>query len=568
MSSIYTSPALRDLGLRILACFLAFSYPLVYLWLYRGQPVPAAALVVPALGFLVVALCAAVAAGGKNSPRRAIVFTLVICYFLDFQTGWFNGAYAAIAALAIAGLCWLLREHMLQILTVMFAAIFLSSLLIDPAQQYREQVVEYTDSTGSAPRADDVIIHLILDEFIGLDGIPADIAGGIELRKELEDFFLDYGMTVYGGAFSQYVSTRASISSMLNFEASATPSRNYRGKNPYVLLNNAYFKNLALRGYDIHVYQSTYLDYCRQSPVRITSCLTFRYDGTDWLRDAGLSDEDKLAVLLGIYLNHPGAMEWFWKSHTQLRSLAGRLELPLPAIMTWDGRVSSLASVAALQRLHRDLEQAAPGDAYFAHLLLPHSPYALHEHCALRGAPLQWRNHHPLQQKHSTAAGREIRYRQYFEQVRCTVAMLEPLLDSLKQRGLWERTQVIMHGDHGSRIFTTAPKAANVNKLTPADISDGFSTLFAVKSGNGGGVVVDDRTPAAALLAAATGSTFGNPTDGTDGAAIYLEVGGERPWQQIPYPDGDGASQISGEASASPTPLPGQALPAANNTDR
>jgi hypothetical protein len=40
---------------------------------------------------------------------------------------------------------------------------------------------------------------------------------------------------------------------------------------------------------------------------------------------------------------------------------------------------------------------------------------------------------------------------------------------------------IIVHGDHGSRITIESPTAPNSDRLSAADLVDGFSTLFAVK---------------------------------------------------------------------------------------
>jgi hypothetical protein len=41
---------------------------------------------------------------------------------------------------------------------------------------------------------------------------------------------------------------------------------------------------------------------------------------------------------------------------------------------------------------------------------------------------------------------------------------------------------VIVHGDHGSRIPLHDPDTANVAVMQPADLSDAFSTLFAIRA--------------------------------------------------------------------------------------
>jgi hypothetical protein len=47
---------------------------------------------------------------------------------------------------------------------------------------------------------------------------------------------------------------------------------------------------------------------------------------------------------------------------------------------------------------------------------------------------------------------------------------------------VYDRAKVIIHGDHGSRLYLTEPTIANKDQLLDTDYTDSFSTLFAVKA--------------------------------------------------------------------------------------
>jgi hypothetical protein len=51
-----------------------------------------------------------------------------------------------------------------------------------------------------------------------------------------------------------------------------------------------------------------------------------------------------------------------------------------------------------------------------------------------------------------------------------------------RRAGLYERMTIIVHGDHGSRIYINDPTIPSADRLDAADYVDGFSTLFAVKA--------------------------------------------------------------------------------------
>ena len=534
-------PRLRlsnDFWIRLAACFLLVWTPYFLFSSFRDHPIPAGALVYSVAVFAVPALGFTLLAGGNRGIRHALVLAFLVSLFLDLQTTWFDGVLAAGCALVVACLCWLLREHLALILVCVLGAMLAGTVLIPSNEQY----VETWSVEGGAPVGDKMgadppagtLIHIILDEFAGLGGIPEDIAGGQLLTKEIAEFFRSYGFELRANAISQYVSTKVSISSMLNFEAGETPEQNYRGKRPFILTSNRYFETLHERGYSLSVYQSTYLDYCAEAPVPLARCLTYRYDGTDWLRSADLSDFQKMTVLLGMLLNHPGILETFWKSYVGLRLQARQIGISLPVVMAWDGRVAPLASSSAFRSVRDTVAAASPGTAHFIHVLLPHSPYAFGSDCGLRDKPLTWLSHHPLHRRGNSPAGRDQRYGLYFEQVRCTLRQLGGLFDALKAEGNWDHAEIVLHGDHGSRLYERAPRAEARSELTPRDLADGFSTLFASKTNRGPMVTDDGAGPVWRMLAETLKVNVG-PGEQDSPLLIYLQGREDDSWVAYPW---------------------------------
>ncbi|HEB88450.1 MAG TPA: hypothetical protein ENI85_02675 [Deltaproteobacteria bacterium] len=383
-----------------------------------------------------------------------------------------------------------------------------------------------------------ILIHIILDAFTGPAGIPRDLPGGEALDAEIRERLVSRGFRLQPEAIAEYAASRSSISGILNFEAGPRPEKRFHGKRPYVLDENAYFEILRDRGFAIHVHQSTYLDFCSRSPVPLASCFTYRLDGTDWLRGDALPGREKLAVLLGMYLNLPGFFEWMGKTRVRLRDKARRIGFDLPEPIEWDGTVAPIAAMVSFARFRDSVLAAPPGTAHFAHLLLPHSPYVHDENCQLRERPLQWRSSHPLYQKDNSPEGRRERYALYFGQATCALRMLEPLFDQLKADGRWAETEIILHGDHGSRIFEVAPRSGNRDALGPRDLRDAFNTLFAVKFPD-----TEDREtdleatlPVSRLLARIMGVDPGKDVGDAE-PTVYLEGEDDEPWAALPWPN-------------------------------
>jgi arylsulfatase A-like enzyme len=146
-------------------------------------------------------------------------------------------------------------------------------------------------------------------------------------------------------------------------------------------------------------------------------------------------------------------------------------------------RVGPIPVLRALERLEQDLRRAAPGQAYFAHLLIPHYPYVLDESCRIREHVGDWLYNvvsHDAPVPNS-ADSRAERYRRYFAQIRCQQRLLRRLFDALEQAGAWRDAHVIVHGDHGSRIARRLALSEDAGRLAPEDFGDHFSTLFAVR---------------------------------------------------------------------------------------
>ena len=523
----------QAVGLRALAAFLVLWTPFFVFSAHRGHPLPPLTLAGAALAAALLALVLAALCGRHGKLRQAILFTCLVALALDVQFDWFEKAAAYAVAVALLGLFWLLSRHLSAILATAFAALLVSTALIAPPEPGGDTAAAAQGTgvpgEGNSRRR---IVHLILDEHAGIEGIPDDLPGGSALQAELVAFFTSNGFRVFGSAISEYATSRDSISGILNFTAGPRPYERYRGREPYILTQNAYFDALAAAGYRIAVTQATDLDYCSEQRTAVDRCHTYAHDSTRWLADATLADGEKLKIFFGLYLQLSDIAESLFKAYARLERSQQGGPLDLPALPEWDAGLSSINAMLAFDRF---IEEAGSGEAnrlYFTHLLLPHGPYAFDAACRLRGDSSTWANHRPPFMKDSSEAQRARSYRYYFEQIRCVKTRLQTLFDWLKAARAYDDAIIIVHGDHGSRIAQVAPRAENFERLAAQDFRDAFATLFAVKAPGVEPGYDAAPAPASRLLAEAIGrpDLVRNPTGQL---SVYLEEDDDEPRKPV-----------------------------------
>lgn len=438
---------------------------------------------------------------------RVIIFGMGAALCVDLLYG--RHLSSPVLALLLVGCLAVvatLRQHIAAVLAAA-GSVFIAATLLAPASGAQPHRQAAAPPATDAPSALPVILHVILDEHIGIDGLPRDLPGSAALARWLADAYTSRGLRLHADAYSEYFDTRNSIANLLNF-SSAEGDWAHLAKDqrkPYVLAESAYFRHLTGLGYRLHVYQSDYLDYCRVPGVAYATCLSYRANSIASLAAAPLTVAERAQF---IFNSLAGTSQYLERSREKYQGLRAKVR-SLPAWDSGVNRVGPLAVLPVLQRLATDLRSAAPGNAYFAHLLIPHYPYMLDEGCRVRQEIGQWLyNSDPeaySDLEPNSAASRAQRYRNYFAQIRCAQMLVNRLFTALQDAGVWRNAIVIVHGDHGSRIVQRMPVVQNAARLSAQDLSDGFSTLFAARlPGQAPGVVHDSRS-LQELLAAAFG---------------------------------------------------------------
>lgn len=419
------------------------------------------------LGFVAIAALAAWAYRGSERLGRALLEGLLVFLAIDLNADliWLALAGGVLtAALALA-----LKRSLMPFLGTMALIMFLVGLLGIGQQSVPASAKPVAPAAPAAKRP--ALLHLILDEHIGIEGLPADHPATPAMKQALSDFYLSRGFRLYGRAYSEHFHTVNSIPHILNY---ATPE-NYEESREggHRVGPTPYFARLQQLGYRIHAYQSEYLDFC--TDAKVVSCLDYSSSSLALVPATRLSTGEK-AGLIAVQFSRlsdgvRGASALYQMAELALRERG----ITIPDMgLRLEGRTSTINALAAFDTLTADLAKAQPGDAYFAHILVPHYPYSLNADCTL--APTDfW-----LVRRDATSLAR--RESAYFDQLRCATAKLDTALRGFAASPGGRDGIVIVHGDHGSRITELDPIVENLGRFSDRDMISGFSTLFAVRA--------------------------------------------------------------------------------------
>jgi len=513
----FTMNAAKPYAVMIAALFFIFSAPFTKFIASRGY-----GFLHPEVGFVFLwLLLGALALGGLMiaGPRvlRPVLIAVpvfVFLYiealkamprFLEAAVAAMGGIWATFAAGVVvfvavfSGLYRKVGREIFSLLTIGFATVSCVVLATSgkPAPMWESRAGPPVRPDPALP----ALVHVVLDGQIGIDGLPARLAEGRGLRTELRRFYVSRGFRVFPRAFSHFPLTQESITNTLNGEVDPVAYKDVRPfRNGVTLKRNAWFKELAARGYSIDVIQSRFYDLCgtgAAASAPVSRCLSYSHADLRFFHGVEATAWQKAKLLFRHHLEVdllPPLMPALL-FYEQLRD-AG---FPLPALGAYRSvSASSLAALAAMERLGQRLGTLRRGEAVFAHILLPHAPFMLDRHCSPMKEVRRWAGRSNLLWAYGVTNTPEEwarRYQAYFAQSRCAHARLGRILDLLSGRPGLEDAVIVIHGDHGSKIVEQEPYARFRDEITARDIIDSYSTLFAVKvPGLGPGELMEQRS--------------------------------------------------------------------------
>jgi hypothetical protein len=420
------------------------------------------------LFFLLISLLALLlsALTATSRPRLSnVIFAITTILILVLQFNLFFEGASVLFAIVIL-LAFIAGRNFQQLTFAIFIALIIGAFIdarVDHAR-YDSEVVESVKQASLPP-----VIHVLLDGFIGPDGLPPQDAPQA-VRSDIQEFFREYDFELYNRAYSQYHATEDSLTRAFNFTSDDANlfTKSFLLHENFSINENRYFEFLHKRGYTINIYQSESVDFCKAAPEAIGRCMIYTIPNLKTVRDNVPTALLRLKILVSNLFNQSFLIGQFLSSKNWLLSWGVTLYQP-----------------RALEELGNDLEDTRSG-AYFAHLLLPHAPFVYTQDCQPDYSSESWERFPARPLMGNAAEIRAVRYLRYLDQVSCALGELGRLFDRLRESGLYDEATIVVHGDHGSRISLLEPSWSNRHKLTPEDYRDMYSTLFAIKLPDGG----------------------------------------------------------------------------------
>lgn len=469
------------------ACFLIllahFANYLVYATYSRIFP--DVFLVVLILG--VVALILGILLQIPSTFFRTVIFTILISIVLADAVYEFGVADVSLRLFALSatvlivlGVVFFLRRHLTKVIIASFIAMLFSTLVIGTLETSASRVASplARDNEETKP----IIVHLVLDEHIGLAGMAPGLPGGPALRDSLTDFYTRSGFLLFGYAYSQFFDTPSSLAGAMNFSDDGSVHKHLSARRyGYSLDKNEYFEKFARQGYRINIYQSNYFDMCGAMAVRVQKCVSYKPDTIDDAEISTLPVMERVRLVASMFYSSFALTKLAKLGEQPLREWFARLGVELPGFGLWHGRVGPIAVARTWDQMATDIANTKGGTLFFAHLLMPHYPYVYTPACDVRSPISAW-SLRQLDAGGNTPESRRRHYREYFDQIRCTRKKLDNLFEIMKRNGTYDRATIVIHGDHGSRINIVEPGKSVMADMTIDDYMDGFSTFFAIKA--------------------------------------------------------------------------------------
>lgn len=391
-------------------------------------------------------------------------------------------------------------------LVAMGSVVFILTSLIQ-LPNFHEKDLEPATSAANTSVEDEkpFILHIVLDEHLGFFSMQQASASTRKVSESMLSMYQKEGFHNYVNAYSQYLNTYNSLPNLLNL-SSSTEDRKYLqiSNQNYILNESLYFEQVLQRGYKLHIYQSQYMDFCSADSVQVESCVTYGGKDMDVISRSNLTYKAKLQMIIPSFIESSNRMRWLLYLYNDMITEIPGWNMPQWKLRKQRGRFA-LASMEAAPLIQNKLETANNGEFVFVHLLLPHFPYIFYPDCELNQNPLAWLWFDKRPDEgvlySNDAESRAVRYDAYASQLSCTLNVFSSFIEALKRSGKFEESIIIVHGDHGSRIFVNEPTVENLNNLSKQDFSDAYSTLFAAKLGKSSYSLVTDSMPLQNILA-------------------------------------------------------------------
>ncbi len=411
-------------------------------------------------GLTGIALMFGLLHAGASQFGRALLDGLLVFLAINLNS---DSVIAAGIAAMIVAFARLARDISLHAILAIVSGVVLASSLTGLSERRAPIATVKQPRPPATPQQ--AILHVILDEHGGTGG-----AGDAAFRRELTGFYASRGFRLFDRAYSRHFHTVNAIPDVLNF---GHPGESRNVEESLDIGRTAYLSGLQQQGYRLHIYQSDFADFCRYS--RFASCTSYWSPSMAFLADEPIPAGAKARLLAFKFTALSSLALTAANAIDRVTHLPWTRPLGVPVIAPKErAATSSLGGLAILDRMAADLRSAQPGDVHFAHVLAPHFPYVAGGDCRIA----------PTSRWHYRRSARPIQEREaaYRRQVGCVMRKLDRMIAAFESSPAGRNAVIIIHGDHGSRITKRDPIEADADKLSPADLMAGYSTLFAVRA--------------------------------------------------------------------------------------
>jgi hypothetical protein len=459
---------------------------------------------------------------GQRQWGRSVLEGLLAAVFVDLNTD--SQLLIAAVFVGVAAVTLWRRFSLLGPMAVLGSVIFLTTVAGVGGRPSWIKMV-----TGHAPGISlpdkPAIIHIILDEHLGPEGLSNEGPEGRRLSNELRDLYVNLGFAVYGGAYSQHYHSANSIPFILNYGGALGKRVEKEGVE---VGPTKHLQSLVASGYRLSIIQSNYADFC--TGTKFHECITYESSSLRPTLAVPMGDLDRAKLTIYKFLKLSSLFDRPSQIWNITAYLARRAAIELPFYNYRSGNSSTVGTLQSMSEISKRLESIKPGEAIFAHLLLPHHPYVVDRNCSY----LPWSPWEGLK----TAAPMKVKLQLYYEQVRCTSLQMRMLVDAVDRSPAGSNSVIIIHGDHGSRMSGIGAENQSSRNFDDSDMIPVFSTIFAVR---GPGVIpgYSERHQAVAALLhdfAASGFRSAPNPNPPPIPLVFLTDSSWKPVRSVPLP--------------------------------
>jgi hypothetical protein len=414
-----------------------------------------------------LAATAIAAASAFNVQIRRIAFALglwwvVDAYILEPSVAvWF-------ALFAIVSLAFSRHEDAMRAVGTLFGTFFSAyvALSVPHPVLFPPLKMGSASDAGGSNRLP-LLVHLILDE----QGSPTTLSApryASGRANGVFDSYLARGFTVYRWARVHSGGTERSLGRLFGPEGGPEITENWvmGGDNfRHRLKRNDYVSRLLHAGFNVNLIQTSYVELCVEREI---SCHSYKWANFGHSMSR-FPENQARRILMALELLHFEFLDTEGRRGVMVYRPFGELlvrhfDLPRKR-QFWTSPASTLT---ILDQIESRIPFMRQGDAYIAHLLLPHFPYNLSDRCELKERD-HWMVPAWVADDGHSDIPRETIESAYWQQVECLHSRLIAIVDKIDSRFGRGSTVFVLHGDHGSRLLTKAhyPTSAVINATEP-----------------------------------------------------------------------------------------------------